>query len=203
MTAIDLSSDIGLVATGVLTANILMGLLLSVGYNPARRWPHRRIKLFIVHNWTGYTALALATLHPIVLLFSATAGFGIRDVTIPLWSPSQQVVNTLGAVGFYLVAFAVITSYYRSFFGHRNWKRLHYTTYAAAAAFFVHSLLTDPLLKNRPVDWLDAEKVFVEVCVLLVAGATVWRVKYGRARSRERAARQRLVLSRAQGDVAG
>ncbi len=198
MTAIDLSSDIGLVALGILTANILMGLLLSVGYNPARQWPRqRRVKLFTLHNWTGYTALALATLHPVVILFSSTAGFGFRDITIPIWSPTQPLENTIGAIGLYLVAFAVITSYYRTVFGHRNWKRLHYTTYAAATAFFIHSLLTDPLLENRPVDWLDGEKVFVEVCILLVAGATIWRVKYGRARERERMARQRLALSHA------
>jgi methionine sulfoxide reductase heme-binding subunit len=197
MTAIDLSSDIGLVALGILTANVLMGLLLSVGYNPTRQWPRQRVKLFTLHNWTGYTGLAAATLHPIVLLFSATAGFGIRDITIPVWSPTQPLENTIGAVGFYLVAFVVITSYYRTFFGHRNWKRLHYTTYAAATAFFIHSLLTDPLLKNRPVDWLDGEKVFVEACILLVAGATLWRIRYGRSRSRERAARQRLALNRA------
>ncbi|HEY7789066.1 MAG TPA: ferric reductase-like transmembrane domain-containing protein [Vicinamibacterales bacterium] len=194
MTAIDLSSDIGLVAVGCLTANLLFGLLLSVGYNPARQWPRRPFKLFTFHNWTGYTALALSTLHPIVLLFSATAGFGVRDIAIPLWSPTQPVENTIGAVGFYLVAFVVLTSLFRTVFGHRNWKRLHYTVYAAATAFFIHSLLTDPLLKNRPVDWLDAEKVFVEGCMLAVAAATVWRIRYGRQRSADRLARQRLAL---------
>lgn len=194
MTALDLSTDVGLVAVGLLTANLLLGLLLSVGYNPVRQWPHqRRIKLFTLHNWTGYTALAATALHPILLLFSATAGFGFRDITIPLWSPTQPVENTIGAAGFYLVGFVILTSYFRSVFGHRNWKRLHYTIYAAAVACFVHSLLTDPLLKNRPVDWLDAEKVFVEGCMIAVAAATVWRIRYGRERARTRAATRRLA----------
>ena len=36
------------------TAQILMGLLLSVGYNPIRQWPRQRwIKLFTLHNWLG------------------------------------------------------------------------------------------------------------------------------------------------------
>ena len=197
MSAVDLSGTIALGAIGLLTANLLLGLLLSVGYNPIRQWPKRRIKLFTFHNWTGYTALALSTLHPIVLLFSATAGFGLRDITIPIWSPTQPVENTIGAIGFYLVAFVVLTSFFRTAFGHRNWKRLHYTVYAAATAFFIHSLLTDPLLQNRSVDWLDAEKVFVEGCMLAVAAATVWRFQYGRRRSRDRIARQRLALNRA------
>jgi predicted ferric reductase len=180
ISAIELSADIGLIALGLLTTNILLGLLLSVGYNPMRRWPRQRIKLFKLHNWTGYIALAAVSLHPIVILFSSTAGFGVRDIVWPIWSPKQPVENTIGAVGLYLVAFAVLTSYFRHVFGFHRWKQLHYTTYAAAAAFFVHGLLTDARLENRPVDWIDAEKVFVEVCVMLVALGTVWRVRYAR-----------------------
>ena len=182
MSAVELSGDIGLVAVGLLTTNILLGLLISVGYNPMRRWPRQRVKLFTLHNWTGYTALAAASLHPIVILFSATAGFGLRDVVWPIWSPSQPIVNTIGAAGLYLVAFAVLTSYFRHVFGFHRWKQLHYTTYAAAVTFFAHSLFTDPLLKNRPVDWTDAEKVFIEICLLLVAAGAVWRVTYARRR---------------------
>lgn len=187
--AIELSSDIGLVAVGLLTANILLGLLLSIGYNPVRRWPRRRIKLFKFHNWTGYLALATVALHPIVLLFSKTAGFRVLDITIPIWSPSQPFENTIGAVALYLVAFAVVTSYFRHEIGFHRWKLLHYSTYAAGVTFFVHSLLTDPNLKNLPIDWFDAEKVFVEACIILVAAATTWRVVH--ARQRERTLHQR------------
>ena len=182
LTALDVSSAIGLTALGLLTGNILLGLLVSSGYNPVRQWPRRRIKLFTLHNWTGYAALAVAVLHPITVLFSTTAGFRVLDLVLPIWSPTQPFENTLGAVALYLVAFAVLTSYFRHVFGFHRWKQLHYTTYAAAATFFVHGLLTDPELKNRPVDWLDAEKVFVEVCLLLVAAATLWRVEHGRRR---------------------
>ncbi len=69
-------------------------------------------------------------------------------------------------------------------FGFHRWKQLHYTTYAAAAVFFVHSLLTDPELKNRPVDWLDAEKVYVELCAIAVMAATAARFRARRTRPR-------------------
>ncbi len=180
ISAIELSADLGLVAVGLLTTNILLGLLISSGYNPMRRWPRQRIKLFTLHNWTGYTALATAALHPIVVLFSSTAGFVPRDIVWPIWSPKQPFENTIGAVGLYLVAFVVLTSYFRHVFGFHRWKQLHYTTYAAAAAFFLHGLLTDPLLQNRPVDWIDAEKVYVEGCAATVMAATAWRVRAGR-----------------------
>ena len=110
ISAIELSSDIGLVAVGLLTTNILLGLLVSVGYNPTRRWPRRRFKLFTLHNWTGYVALAASALHPIAVLFSATAGFRIFDVLVPISSPSQPLENTIGEVGLYFVTFAVLTT---------------------------------------------------------------------------------------------
>src|SRR5437763_11322542 len=97
-TAIDISSVFGLGAVGIFTAQILLGLLLSVGYNPLRHWPHQRFKLFTLHNWLGYIGLATAALHPVILLFSATAGFRPLDVAVPIWSPTQPIPTTLGAL---------------------------------------------------------------------------------------------------------
>ena len=182
-TAIDVSSVVGLTALGMFTAQILMGLLLSVGYNPIRRWPRQRwIKLFTLHNWLGYLGLATALTHPLTLLASSEAGFRLFDIVVPIWSPTQPIPNTLGAIAFYLIAFVVLTSYFRRIFGRHRWKPLHYTAYAAAAVFYAHGVLADPLLKNRPVDWIDAEKVYVEGCALLVLFTTSWRIRYGRRR---------------------
>ena len=63
MTAIDLASYAGLVAMTLLTLNVVLGLLMAVKYNPVREWPHRRISTFQLHNWTAYTALAVACVH--------------------------------------------------------------------------------------------------------------------------------------------
>src|SRR6476659_10389793 len=176
-TAIDISSVVGLIAVGTFTAQILLGLLLSVGYNPVRGWPRLRwAKLFTFHNWLGYIGLAAAALQPTILLFSSEAGFRLFDIVVPIWSPVQPIPNTLGAVAFYLVAFVVLTSYFRRLFGRHRWKQLHFTAYAAAAVFYVHGVWADPLLKNRPPDFIDAEKAYVEGCALLVLAATIWRV---------------------------
>ena len=177
-TAIDVSGTAGLVAVGIFTAQLLLGLLLSVGYNPIRRWPRvRGLKLFTFHNWLGYIGLAAAFVHPTILLASSTAGFRLFDIFVPIWSPKQPIPTTLGAIAFYLVAFVVVTSYFRAAFGHHRWKLLHYTGYAAAAVFYVHGIVADPLLENRPPDYVDAEKVYVEGCALLVMAATAWRFR--------------------------
>jgi len=178
MSAVDLSSDAGLVAMVLLTINILLGLILSARYNTVRNWPHRRLPIFDIHNWTAYIALGLVILHPLLLLFSRTAGFGIVDVLWPVHSPKQTLYNCLGAVAFYCVVFVVVTSYLRFRLGSRLWKKLHYVSYAAAAFLFVHGILIDPELKNNPPDPFDGEKVLVEVCALLIAAASVWRIRY-------------------------
>ncbi len=186
MSAVDLSGTIALGAVGLLTLNLLLGLLLSVGYNPTRQWPRRRLKLFTFHNWTGYLAFAAVVLHAGALLFASDPHFRVVDVLAPIYSPVQPTSNTLGALGFYLVALVVLTSLkrMRSALGRHRWKAIHYTTYASAAVFFIHGIIADPELKGRPVDWIDAEKVYVEFCAILVLGAIAWRFRHRRATRR-------------------
>ena len=178
MTAVELSSDAGLVAMVLLTVNILLGLLLSARYNTVRSWPPRRLPVFDIHNWTAYIALGLIVLHPVLLLLSQTEHFRVVDVLFPIHSPHQTLYNNLGALAFYCVVFVVVTSYVRSRLGSRLWKKLHYLSYAAAALLFVHGVMIDPDLKERAPDYLDGEKVLVEVCALLIVAATVWRIRY-------------------------
>lgn len=178
MTAVDISSYAGLSAMVLLTINILLGLVLSARYNTVRQWPHRRLPIFDIHNWTAYIALGLIFLHPGVLLVSSTAGFRVIDLLWPLNSPKQTNYNTLGAVAFYCVLFVVVTSYLRSKLGSRLWKKLHFVSYAAAGFVFLHGILIDPNLKDLPPDLLDGEKVLIEGCALLIVVATIWRIRY-------------------------
>jgi sulfoxide reductase heme-binding subunit YedZ len=178
LTAIDLSSYAGLTAITLLTLNILIGLLLSTKYNPVRRWPHHRINTVEIHNWTAYAALGAALLHPVLILFSATERFRLIDIVYPLNAPKQSGVNTFGAAALYILIFTVVTSYFRFEIGRRWWKKMHLLTYAMFPLFAVHGILTDPTLKGAPLDPLDAEKVFVELCVLIVLGAMAARIRW-------------------------
>ena len=186
MTAIDVSSYTGLFAMVLLTVNILLGLLISVRYSPVRSWPHRRIPVFDIHNWTAYIALALVAMHPTILLFSATAKFKWQDILWPLGSPGQRLYNCFGACAFYLLLIVVITSYLRRRIGRPLWKLLHYLAYGVAAFVYVHGTLIDPNLKNEPTDFLDGEKVLVEICGLLVVAATIFRFRYRATKAAER-----------------
>jgi DMSO/TMAO reductase YedYZ heme-binding membrane subunit len=187
MTAIDLSSYAGLTAMVLLTINILLGLLISVRYSPVRSWPHRRIPVFDIHNWTAYIALGLVGMHPSILLFSSASKFKWFDILWPLGSPGQRLYNCFGACAFYLLLVVAITSYLRRRIGRPLWKLLHYLAYGVAAFVYVHGTLIDPNLKNLPTDFLDGEKVLVETCGLVVVVATIARIRYGRSKAATRA----------------
>lgn len=186
MSAVDFSGTVALGAVGLLTLNLLLGLLLSVGYNPTRRWPRQRVKLFTFHNWTGYVAFAAVVVHAGALLFSSEPRFRLYDVLFPIESPVQPLSNNLGALGFYLVLIVVVSSLkpVRSAIGRHWWKPIHFTTYAAALVFFVHGIIADPKLQNRPIDFIDAEKVYVELCAIIVLLATYFRIAHRRSVTR-------------------
>jgi predicted ferric reductase len=174
---LDLSAYVGLTAVGAITINMLLGTLMAFRYSPVRQWPHRQLNYFRLHNISGYIALSLAVLHPLVLLLDKGAKFRVLDLLYPVHSPSQPFENTIGAVALYVVAIVVVTSYLRVRLGRRLWKSFHFTVYIAAAALFWHSLFTDPALKNSPVDWFDGGKLFVEACLIIIitVGALRWR----------------------------
>jgi sulfoxide reductase heme-binding subunit YedZ len=185
MSALELSSDVGIVAVFVLTFNILLGLLMGVKYNPWKSWPHRRINYFRIHNWTGYVALTLSLLHVILLLLSSEAKFRPVDVLYPMVGPKQPVINTLGAAALYVLIVIVVTSYYRAEIGHDRWRLIHYGTYVTATLFLIHGIWSDPSLKDNPIDYLDAEKVGIELCLLIIVVASFfrWRVAFRRRKS--------------------
>jgi sulfoxide reductase heme-binding subunit YedZ len=179
ISVLDLSSYIGLVAVAAVTFNMVLGVMMAFRYSPVRSWPHRRFNYFRVHNWLGYIALATSVLHPAVLLLSKKPAFRIRDLIFPVHSPSQPLENTVGAVALYLLAFVVLTSYFRLRLGRRLWKAFHFGIYIAAIPLFFHSLLTDPDLK-KSVNWLDGGKIFIELALILIVVVTALRFRKAR-----------------------
>lgn len=174
----DVTGYLGLATVYLLSANVLLGLLMSARYNPYKRWPHRRINLLKLHNWTAYVGLGLAVLHPIPLLFVDKPKFGLGDILLPVNSPEQPLINSLGAAALYLLAFTVITSIYRARIGRDRWKVLHYLTYVVATLFIVHGATSDQHLDNSGLDLLDAEKLGIIACGVVILAATIVRFRW-------------------------
>src|ERR1700688_5089220 len=113
MSLLDVCAYLGLAAVGTATLNMLLGLLIALRYSPVRLWPHRHINIFRLHNWTAYIVLLLIVLHPVVLLLRASTHFGWRDVLLPIDSPVQPRLNTVGALGLYGLLIVIVTSIFR------------------------------------------------------------------------------------------
>ena len=97
MGAKDLTTYLGLAAVYLLSFNVLLGLLMGARYNTWKRWPHRRINILKLHNWTAYVGLALSVLHPVPLLFLDKPHFRLFDVLWPIQSPEQPTINSRAA----------------------------------------------------------------------------------------------------------
>lgn len=177
MTLLDFCAYLGLGATGAAALNLLVGLLIALRYSPVRQWPHRHLNVFRLHQWTAYATVTLTITHPLVLLFLRNPRFRVADILVPIHSPLQPLVNVAGAVAFYLLLIVFLTSLLRSRIGRPLWRRLHYLVFPAAILLFVHSILTDPDLKNGHPDLLDGGKVFVEIAALLCFAATILRIR--------------------------
>lgn len=177
MTLLDLCSYIGLGAAGAAGLNLLLGILISLRYSPVRQWPHRRLNIFAYHQWTAYCTIVLTVSHPLVLLFLDKPRFRVFDILLPIQSPLQPLINLAGAAAMYLLVLVFVTSLLRSRIGRPLWRSTHYLVFPAAVLLFLHSILTDPDLKDGHPDLLDGGKVFVEILALVCFLAVALRIR--------------------------
>ena len=176
MTLLDLCAYLGLGAAGAATINLLLGLLIALRYSPVRHWPHRHFNVFRLHQWTAYLAVFFTLTHPAVLLFLRAPHFRVVDVLWPIHSPLQPKLNFAGAAALYLLLLVFVSSLLRTRIGRPIWRSLHYLVFPAAVLLLLHSILTDPNLKDGHPDLLDGGKIFVEAAALITFMSVAARV---------------------------
>ncbi len=177
MSLLDLCSYLGLCAVGTVTVNLILGMLLSLRYSSMRLWPHRHLNLFALHRWTAYVAIVLTLTHPAVLLFLHAPRFRVIDVLWPVHSYLQPKLNLAGACALYLLVIVLLSSLLRTRMARPVWRRLHYLVFPAAVLLLLHSILTDPNLRDGHPDLLDGGKIFVEAAALLSFAAVTIRIR--------------------------
>ena len=182
---LQLSSYLGLFATGVLTLNILLGMMLGTAYKKHNYWKRlpasiKQINIINLHNWTAYIALLLVLLHPILLLLDPAAKFKFIDIIFPINAPHQKLFVALGTLSMFAIITVVITTQkvVKKKMSFRAWKKIHLISYGTALLFIIHGIVLDPKLKDRPLDLFDAEKLLSELCLILLIVASIARYKY-------------------------
>lgn len=185
ITFLDISSSMGLMACGALTINSIIGMLLGAQFKKNNFW--KQLPVFIkkypiidLHNFIAYTSIIFVCLHLIFLLLHQESGFRLYYLLNPLNAPKQPSIVLLGVLSFYSLIVILITSQklISNQLSFRAWKNIHLIAYTTSILFLIHGLLMDPLLKDRPTDWLDPEKLFIELCTIIFLVAVFLRVRY-------------------------
>jgi DMSO/TMAO reductase YedYZ heme-binding membrane subunit len=181
---LDISSSLGLIAMLLLTINIGLGMLLSTGYKKHAFWKKlpkqiQQISVKDIHNWSAYLALVLIGFHVSLLIGDRSSKFTFTTIFWPAHAPHQKTGVIFGTISLYAILIVLITTQkvVKKKMSFRSWKNIHFLAYISTLCFIVHGLIMDPLLKDRPTDWLDGEKVLVEICALLLIAMLFLRIK--------------------------
>ena len=185
LSLLDISAGLGICATALLTFNFLLGMMLGTAYKRSFYWQKmpaivKKLNIDSLHNQTAYVALLFALLHPLFLMLDPASKFRIVTVFFPLNAPTQNYIVLMGSLSLFALLIVIITTQkaIKRKISFRVWKNIHLLSYGTAALFIFHGLLMDPKLKDRPTDWLDAEKFISEFCLLLLIAAGVMRYSY-------------------------
>ena len=182
---LQLSAYTGLVATGLLTLNILLGMMLGTAYKKHSYWTQlpdriKQINIYNLHNWTAYIALLLVLLHPTLLLFAPKTKFKFIDIIFPINAPHQKLFVAFGTLSMFAIITVLITTQkiVKKKMSFRIWKNIHLISYCTVLLFIVHGIVLDPQLKDRPLNLLDAEKLISELCLVILVAASIIRYQY-------------------------
>jgi DMSO/TMAO reductase YedYZ heme-binding membrane subunit len=185
METIELSGVLGLIATVILTLNILMGIMLSTGYKQSKYWEKfpaflKRYKIVDIHNYTAYVALSLVLIHAIIIPLDASSKFSYLHLLKPLQAPHQPFFVMLGLISLIALFIVIITTQkiIKKAIGQKTWRWIHVISYVTGIVFIIHGLVMDPLLKDRPIDFIDPEKLLVEACGIILLLAFAARYQY-------------------------
>jgi sulfoxide reductase heme-binding subunit YedZ len=158
----------GLVAFGLLTLSVWLGLAMSTRL----LGPRRQKSLLGLHRTLAWTGLSMIGLHIGAVLLDPVLHFGLAAALVPFAAPWKTGAVAAGVVAGWL-SLALASSFrLRKWIGQKGWRRFHYATFAAFALSLGHALLvgTDlrglggPLLAlvaAGPVLWLTFYRLLV------------------------------------------
>jgi predicted ferric reductase len=154
----------GLVAFGLLTLSVWLGLAMSTRLLA----PRRQKKLLALHRTLAWTSLSMVGLHLGAILLDPVLHFGALAVLVPgaaTWRPGAVA---LGVVAAWLSLALAASFNVRRWIGQKGWRRLHYATFGAFWLALGHALLVGTDLKGFGGP----------VTAILAAGPVLWLTFY-------------------------
>ena len=118
----------GLTAYALLTSSVLAGLTVK------SRPLGTRVKAAVVtdlHRFLSLLGLGVVALHGLVLTLDSTVRMPIAGLLVPGLSPYRPLATGIGVLAAELMIVIYASFSLRRRIGVRNWRRLHYLTFAS------------------------------------------------------------------------
>jgi DMSO/TMAO reductase YedYZ heme-binding membrane subunit len=127
----------GLVAYGLLTVSVLVGIVLKSRPLEDSAKPAAITDL---HRFLAVLALGALGLHALGLVLDRTVDIGLGALLVPGVAPYRPFWTALGVLAAELMVLVYISFSLRRFIGTKNWRRLHWFTYLVFGLATFHGL---------------------------------------------------------------
>jgi methionine sulfoxide reductase heme-binding subunit len=158
----------GAVSLLLLTAVVVLGVLGSLRFAAAPRWP--RFAVDSLHRDLSLLAIGLLVLHVITSVLDSFAPISILNSVIPFTGTYRPLWLGLGALAFDLMIVLALTSLLRRRLGYGAWRAIHWLAYASWPIAVLHGLGTGSDTKQV---WM---LVLTVACVAAMVIATLVRI---------------------------
>lgn len=155
----------GLTAYVLLTTSIIAGVVLKS--RPFRSL--RPAAVIDTHRFLALLALWAVAVHGLTLMLDATVHLGPAALLVPGLSPYRPIATGAGVLAAELMLLVYVSFSLRRRIGTRNWRRLHWATYAVFALATLHGLAAGT---DTAQPWTFSLYV---TAIALVVAATAWR----------------------------
>jgi sulfoxide reductase heme-binding subunit YedZ len=168
---------IGLLGLALLIVSSIGGTLLAS--RTAQRINFLKGKTFTYHRTVSIVGAALFLLHPVPLLLAhATTGMRWWNVFVPFTAPKQGILIAWGTVAAYTLLVVTASSLNIKKMPRRQWRAIHYGSYAVLALGLVHALtISNEFARYEPFRIEEPDKFLLAVvAVPVVLLFPLWRI---------------------------
>jgi sulfoxide reductase heme-binding subunit YedZ len=150
----------GLVAFGLLTLSVWLGLAMSTRL----LGPRRQKALLGWHRTLVWTGLSMLLLHVGAVLLDPVLHLGLLAALVPFTAPWRPAAIAAGVVAGWLSLMLAISFRLRKWIGQRGWRRLHYASFGAFALALGHALAAGT----------DLTGIGAPILTIVTVGPVVW-----------------------------
>jgi sulfoxide reductase heme-binding subunit YedZ len=156
----------GLTAYALLTLSVLAGLVVKS--KPFGRAVHQP-SVIDLHRFLALLGLGTVAIHGAALVLDSTVKISPAALLVPGIAPYRPFWTALGVLAAELMVAVYVSFALRRRIGARNWRRLHWATYAIFGLATLHGLAAGTDSTRPWVVWLYVGAVSA------VAATTAWR----------------------------